>query len=72
MTKHVQSATRSPTKNILGISAYYHDAAAAILCNGEIVAAAQAGVNGYVVKPFTASSLKEKMERIFARLDGAR
>ena len=28
-------------KNILGISAYYHDAAAALLCDGEIVAAAQ-------------------------------
>ena len=26
---------------ILGISAFYHDAAAAILCNGEIIAAAQ-------------------------------
>lgn len=28
-------------KSILGISAYYHDSAAAILCNGAIVAAAQ-------------------------------
>ncbi len=27
--------------NIIGISAYYHDSAAAIVCNGEIVAAAQ-------------------------------
>ncbi len=27
--------------NILGISAYYHDSAAALVCNGEIVAAAQ-------------------------------
>ena len=27
--------------NILGISAYYHDSAAALLCNGEIIAAAQ-------------------------------
>jgi len=27
-------------RNILGISAYYHDAAAALLCDGEIVAAA--------------------------------
>lgn len=26
---------------ILGIAAYYHDSAAALLCNGEIVAAAQ-------------------------------
>jgi len=33
--------TKSPNKNILGISAYYHDAAAALLSDGEIVAAAQ-------------------------------
>ena len=34
----------------------------------QIVAAAQAGVNGYVVKPFTAATLKEKLEKIFERL----
>ncbi len=34
----------------------------------QIVAAAQAGVNGYVVKPFTAATLKEKLDKIFARL----
>lgn len=34
----------------------------------QIIAAAQAGVNGYVVKPFTAATLKEKIEKIFARL----
>src|ERR1019366_7048936 len=28
-------------KNVLGISAYYHDAAAALVCNGEILCAAQ-------------------------------
>ena len=31
----------------------------------QIVAAAQAGVNGYVVKPFTAATLKEKLDKIF-------
>ncbi len=36
----------------------------------QIVAAAQAGVNGYVVKPFTAAVLKEKIEKIFERIDG--
>lgn len=36
----------------------------------QIVVAAQAGVNGYVVKPFTAVTLKEKIEKIFERLDG--
>ena len=35
----------------------------------QIVAAAQAGVNGYVVKPFTAAVLKEKIEKIFERID---
>ena len=30
-----------PWRNILGISAYYHDAAAALVCNGRITAAAQ-------------------------------
>ncbi|WP_323752101.1 chemotaxis response regulator CheY [Marinobacter sp.] len=34
----------------------------------QIVAAAQAGVNGYVVKPFTAAVLKEKIEKIFERI----
>nr|WP_297347829.1 chemotaxis response regulator CheY [uncultured Glaciecola sp.] len=34
----------------------------------QIVAAAQAGINGYVVKPFTAATLKEKLEKIFQRL----
>jgi two-component system, chemotaxis family, chemotaxis protein CheY len=32
----------------------------------QIVEAAQAGVNGYVVKPFTALILKEKIEKILA------
>jgi len=36
----------------------------------QIIAAAQAGVNGYVVKPFTATVLKEKIEKIFDRLEG--
>lgn len=35
----------------------------------QIIVAAQAGVNGYVVKPFTAVTLKEKIEKIFERLE---
>jgi len=35
----------------------------------QIVAAAQAGVNGYVVKPFTAATLKEKIDKIFERIE---
>ena len=38
----------------------------------QIVEAAQAGVNGYVVKPFTAAALKEKIEKIFERIDQSR
>ena len=32
----------------------------------QIVEAARAGVNGYVIKPFTAQVLKEKIEKILA------
>ena len=32
----------------------------------QIVEAAQAGVSGYVIKPFTAATLKEKIEKILA------
>ncbi|AHG40255.1 Chemotaxis protein CheY [Pseudomonas tremae] len=35
----------------------------------QIIEAAQAGVNGYVVKPFTAQALKEKIEKIFDRVN---
>lgn len=34
----------------------------------QIIEAAQAGVNGYVVKPFTAQALKDKIEKIFERV----
>jgi two-component system chemotaxis response regulator CheY len=34
----------------------------------QIIAAAQAGVNGYIVKPFTAITLQEKLAKIFERL----
>ena len=35
----------------------------------QIVEAAQAGVNGYVVKPFTAATLEEKINKIFERIE---
>lgn len=35
----------------------------------QIIAAAQAGVNGYIVKPFTAGTLKAKLEKIFQRME---
>lgn len=36
----------------------------------QIILAAQAGVNGYIVKPFTAQTLKEKLDKIFERMAG--
>jgi len=35
----------------------------------KVVTAIQAGVNNYVVKPFTAEVFKEKMDRIFEKLE---
>jgi len=34
----------------------------------QIIEAAQAGVNGYIVKPFTAATLQEKLNKIFERM----
>jgi two-component system chemotaxis response regulator CheY len=36
----------------------------------QIIMAAQACVNGYVIKPFTAATLKEKIYKVFERIDG--
>jgi len=37
----------------------------------QIVMAAEAGVNGYIVKPFTAQTLEQKITRVFERLHAA-
>lgn len=37
----------------------------------QIIEAAKAGVNGYIIKPFTAVTLKEKLDKIFERLAAA-
>ncbi len=34
----------------------------------NIIAAAKAGANGYIVKPFTAATLEEKIAKIFEKL----
>lgn len=34
----------------------------------NIIAAAQAGASGYIVKPFTAGTLSEKLQKIFEKL----
>jgi two-component system chemotaxis response regulator CheY len=36
----------------------------------QIIMAAQAGVNGYIVKPFNGPTLKEKIDKIFERVQG--
>jgi two-component system chemotaxis response regulator CheY len=38
----------------------------------QIVEAAQAGINGYIVKPFTANTLKEKIDKIFERINATK
>ncbi|KLJ02762.1 chemotaxis response regulator CheY [Luteimonas sp. FCS-9] len=37
----------------------------------QIIEAAQSGVNGYIIKPFTAQTLAEKLGKIFERLGNA-
>jgi two-component system chemotaxis response regulator CheY len=37
----------------------------------QIIDAAKAGVSGYIIKPFTAVTLKEKLDKIFQRLEQA-
>ncbi|MDR1662672.1 MAG: chemotaxis response regulator CheY [Azoarcus sp.] len=37
----------------------------------NIIAAAQAGASGYIVKPFTAATLAEKLEKIFEKMKTA-
>ena len=37
----------------------------------QIIEAAQAGVNGYVIKPFTAATLGDKLGKIWERLESA-
>ena len=38
----------------------------------QIVMAAEAGVNGYIVKPFNAATLEEKIKTIFKRIEAAK
>jgi len=37
----------------------------------QIIDAAAAGVNGYIVKPFTAQTLKEKIDNIFQQVEAS-
>lgn len=38
----------------------------------QIIEAAKAGVSEYVVKPFNAATLKEKLQRVYAKHSGAK
>ena len=38
----------------------------------NIIAAAQAGASGYIVKPFTAATLSEKLAKIFEKMEQGR
>jgi two-component system chemotaxis response regulator CheY len=35
----------------------------------NIIAAAQAGASGYIVKPFTSATLSEKLQKIFEKME---
>ena len=60
LLKHVRADERLSAMPILMVTAEAK--------RDQIVEAAQAGVNGYVIKPFTAAALKEKIEKIFDRV----
>ena len=62
LLKHVRADQKLATLPVLMVTAEQK--------REQIVEAAQAGVNGYVVKPFTAQTLKEKLDKIFQRIDG--
>ena len=62
LLKHVRADEKLSTLPVLMVTAEQK--------REQIIEAAQAGVNGYIVKPFTAATLKEKIDKIFERIDG--
>jgi two-component system chemotaxis response regulator CheY len=62
LLKHVRADEKLSTMPVLMVTAEQK--------REQIIEAAQAGVNGYIVKPFTAATLKEKIDKIFERIDG--
>ncbi len=62
LLKHVRADSGLATMPVLMVTAEQK--------REQIVEAAQAGVNGYIVKPFTAQTLKEKIDKIFERIEG--
>ncbi len=62
LLRHVRADDKLSTMPVLMVTAEQK--------REQIIEAAQAGVNGYIVKPFTAATLKEKIDKIFERIDG--
>ncbi|BFM11760.1 chemotaxis response regulator CheY [Simiduia litorea] len=60
LLKHVRADERLAALPVLMVTAEAK--------RDQIIEAAQAGVSGYVVKPFTAQVLKEKIDKIFERV----
>jgi two-component system chemotaxis response regulator CheY len=60
LLKHIRGDARLKTLPVLMVTAEAQ--------RDQIVEAAKSGVNGYIIKPFTAVTLKEKLDKIFARI----
>lgn len=60
LLKHIRAEPRLASLPVLMVTAEAQ--------RDQIIEAAKAGVNGYIIKPFTAATLKEKLDKIFQRL----
>ena len=59
LLKHIRADARLAATKVLMVTAEAQ--------REQIIEAAKAGVNGYIIKPFTAVTLKEKLDKIFQR-----
>lgn len=60
LLKHVRASPKHKSIPVLMVTAESK--------KEQIIMAAHAGVNGYIVKPFSAATLKDKIDKIFSRL----
>jgi two-component system, chemotaxis family, chemotaxis protein CheY len=63
LLKHIRADARLASLPVLMVTAEAQ--------RDQIIEAAKAGVNGYIIKPFTAVTLKEKIDKIFQRLSAS-
>jgi len=63
LLKNVRADARMATLKVLMVTAEAQ--------RDQIIEAAKCGVNGYIIKPFTAVTLKEKLDKIAQRAVGA-